>query len=159
MVLYSAVPLKRSQLFHKHSQNTSHSSPVRTSYGVSDVDLASGWYSASVPEGIYVISYNIGPRYNGTRLYSVNSAYQTDHLSIYIPQRARGTCYGERNWWFRSRIRPKLFVDNFRTNSLQGWSLYQLLAKCVETIKWLNMIKVLFDLNFGGGRWYIHIHW
>ena len=76
MALYRAVPLKRSQLFHKHSQNTSHSSPVRTSYGVSDFDLASCWYSASVLEVIYVISYNIGPRYNGTRLYSVNYAYQ-----------------------------------------------------------------------------------
>ena len=36
---------------------------------VSFVDPASDWYSASVPVNIYEISYNIGPRYNGTRLY------------------------------------------------------------------------------------------
>ena len=33
------------------------------------VDPASDWYSASVPVIIHVISYNIGPRYNGTWLY------------------------------------------------------------------------------------------
>ena len=31
--------------------------------------LACDWYSASVPVIIYVISYNIAPHYNGTRLY------------------------------------------------------------------------------------------
>ena len=29
---------------------------------------ASEWYSASVPVIVYIISYNIGPRYNGTQL-------------------------------------------------------------------------------------------
>ena len=33
------------------------------------VDQVSDWYSASVPVIIYVISHNIGQRYNGTRLY------------------------------------------------------------------------------------------
>ena len=32
-------------------------------------DPASDWYSASVPVIFYVISYNVGPRYNGTQLY------------------------------------------------------------------------------------------
>ena len=53
---------------HKYSQNTPHSSPVRTRYGVYFVNPASDWYSASVLVIIYVISYNIGSRYNGTRL-------------------------------------------------------------------------------------------
>ena len=35
---------------------------------MSFVDPASSWYHALVPVIIYVISYNIGPRYNGTRL-------------------------------------------------------------------------------------------
>ena len=34
------------------------------------VDSAFGWYSVSVPVKSYVISYNIGPTYNGTPLYS-----------------------------------------------------------------------------------------
>ena len=55
-------------LIHIHKK-TPHSSPVRVRYGVSFVDPGSDWYSASVPVIIYVISYNIGPRYNGTRLY------------------------------------------------------------------------------------------
>ena len=38
----------------------------RASYGMSFVDLASDWYSASVPVIIFVISYNIGPCYKGT---------------------------------------------------------------------------------------------
>ena len=38
-------------------------------YGLSSVDPASDWYSASVPAIIYAISYNIEPRYDGTRLY------------------------------------------------------------------------------------------
>ena len=33
------------------------------------LSTATRWYSASVPVIIHVISYNIGPRYNGTRLY------------------------------------------------------------------------------------------
>ena len=33
------------------------------------MDQTSDWYSASVSVIIYVISYNIGPRYNGIRLY------------------------------------------------------------------------------------------
>ena len=36
---------------------------------VSFVDSVSDWYSASVPAIIYALSYYIGPRYNGTRLY------------------------------------------------------------------------------------------
>ena len=37
------------------------------------VDPASDWYSVSVPIVIYVISYDIGPRYYGTWLYQVSS--------------------------------------------------------------------------------------
>ena len=53
-------------------KKTSHSSPVRASYGVSFVDQASDWYPASVPLIIYITSYNIGMCYNGTRLYSTS---------------------------------------------------------------------------------------
>ena len=63
------MPLKPGQFSYKHSQKTLHSSPVRASYGVHFVDPASDWYSASVHVIIYVTSYNIGPRYGGTRLY------------------------------------------------------------------------------------------
>ena len=37
-------------------------------FGVSFVDSASDWYSAKVAVIIYVMSYNNGQRYNGTRL-------------------------------------------------------------------------------------------
>ena len=51
--------------------------PVRARYGVSHVDPASEWYFASVLAIIYVISYNIWPRYNGTRLYMHNKWFST----------------------------------------------------------------------------------
>ena len=54
-------------------QKTPCSSPIRARYGVSFEDPASDWYSASVPVIIYVICYNIGLCYNGTRLYKVLS--------------------------------------------------------------------------------------
>ena len=54
-----------SQIFTK----TPHSSPVRARYGVTFVDPAFDWYSASVPVNIYVISYNIQPHFNDTQLY------------------------------------------------------------------------------------------
>ena len=50
-------------------QKTPQSSPVRVRYGVSLVDPASDWYFASVSAIINEISYNIGSRYNCTRLY------------------------------------------------------------------------------------------
>ena len=61
-------------IFCQNPQKTPHSSPVRARYGVYFVNLASEWYSASVPVIIYTISYNIGSRYNGTQLY-VHSYY------------------------------------------------------------------------------------
>ena len=63
--IYNAVPLYHGQFCHKYSQETSHSSPVRASYGVFFVDPASDWYSATVPVIVYVITCNIGSRYNG----------------------------------------------------------------------------------------------
>ena len=59
IVWYCAVPLWCVQFSHKYSQNTPHSSPVRPRYGVSFVDPASDWCSASVPAIIYAISYDI----------------------------------------------------------------------------------------------------
>ena len=56
-------------IFHKYSQKKPYSSPVRARYGVSFVDPASDWYSASVAVIIYIIYCYIGPRYNGTRLF------------------------------------------------------------------------------------------
>ena len=44
---------------------------------MSFVDPASDWYSVSVPVIIDVISYNIGPSYNGTWLY--NGGEDNDH--------------------------------------------------------------------------------
>ena len=38
---------------------------------MSFVDTESYWYAAWVPTNIYAISYYIGPRHNGTRLYQV----------------------------------------------------------------------------------------
>ena len=60
--IYSVVPLKRGQF----SQIFTNSLPVRSRYGVSFVDPASDWYSASLSDNIEAISYYIGPRYNGT---------------------------------------------------------------------------------------------
>ena len=64
---HSAVPSYCGQFFHKYSQKTPHSSPAFV-YPTSD------WYSASVLVIISVISYNIGPRYNGTRLHCHKNA-------------------------------------------------------------------------------------
>ena len=58
------MPLQRGQFSHKYPQKT-----PRSSYGVSFVDPAFDSYSASISVFINVISYNIEPRYNGTRLY------------------------------------------------------------------------------------------
>ena len=45
----SAGPVILHKFSHKYSQKTLHGSPVRLRYGVSFVDSASTWYSASVP--------------------------------------------------------------------------------------------------------------
>ena len=52
-----------------------HSSPVRARHGVSFVDSACDGHAAAVRAIIYVISYNIEPRYNGTRLYMSKVQY------------------------------------------------------------------------------------
>ena len=44
-------------IFSQYSQKTPHSSPIRASYGVSFVDPASDWHSASVPVIIYAIFF------------------------------------------------------------------------------------------------------
>ena len=64
---FGAVILRSifSQIFAKDTPWLAHW--VR--YGASFVDPASDWYSASVPVNISLISYNIGPHYNGTWLY------------------------------------------------------------------------------------------
>ena len=56
-------------------RNTAHSSPVMARYVVSFVDPASDWYSASLLVIKYLMSYDIGPRYNATRLYLVFNSY------------------------------------------------------------------------------------
>ena len=54
---YNAVPLWGGEFSKKYQQKTPHSLPVRARYGVSFVDPAFGWYSASVPTIINAISY------------------------------------------------------------------------------------------------------
>ena len=49
--------------------------PIARPLGLLSVDPASAWFSDPVSLIIYVISYNIGPRYNGTRLYDVIPRY------------------------------------------------------------------------------------
>ena len=63
-----------------HKRQTPHGSPVRARYGVSFVDLASDWYSASVPVIIYVIPCNIRLCYNGSWLYLVHHYRQTSDI-------------------------------------------------------------------------------
>ena len=67
--LQCGAVITQSIFFHKYSQKTPHSAPVRGTYGVHFVDPASDWYFASVPVIVYVISYNIGPLYNGILLW------------------------------------------------------------------------------------------
>ena len=70
---------------HIHKRHPIAHPPVWTSYGVSFVDPISDRCSATVPVIIYVISYNIGPRYNGTRLYSPRNLYlATNNLQMAI---------------------------------------------------------------------------
>ena len=54
--------------------------PRARPYGVSFVNPAPDWYSASVLVIIYVISYNIGPRYNSTRLYLTRRSWTSAGL-------------------------------------------------------------------------------
>ena len=75
----SSASLAFCQGIHRGPVNSPHKWPVtrkmfpfddvimRVRYGVSIVDPASDWYSASVPVIIYAISYNTGPCYNGTQ--------------------------------------------------------------------------------------------
>ena len=57
--------------FLTNIHKSTRSSPVRARYGVFFffANPASDWYSALVPVIIYIISYDFGPLYNGTRLY------------------------------------------------------------------------------------------
>ena len=66
-----------SQIFTKDTL----SSTIRVNYRVSFVDPASDWYSATVAVIILVISYNNGPRYNGTRLY-MHASLGLDGLTL-----------------------------------------------------------------------------
>ena len=69
---------------------------------MSFVDPASDWYSASVPVIIYVISYNNGPRYNGTRLY--HHIISVTHMKVGHPYiksmdvRCSNELLGRDNW-------------------------------------------------------------
>ena len=87
MLIQCGTVITRS-IFSQNSQKTPHSSTVRSGYGVSFVDPASDWYSASVPVIIYVIHYNIGPRYNGTRLWQGDDTmnWSSSNISPYFDQ-------------------------------------------------------------------------
>ena len=63
---YSTVHYIVVKFLKKYQQKTS------PSYGLSFVDPASGWYSASVPVIINAISYYNRLHYNGTQLYLVS---------------------------------------------------------------------------------------
>ena len=75
-------------------KKTPHSSPIRSRYGVSFVDSQSDSYSASVPVIIHVISYNIGPHYNGIRLYHI-SIMQTSQMTGYWQVCTTSPLWGE----------------------------------------------------------------
>ena len=61
--------------------------PIALPLGLFIVDPASAWVADPVSLIIYVISYNIGPRYNGTRLYDVIPRYVAWlWLVVCIPQ-------------------------------------------------------------------------
>ena len=68
---YSAVPIWDAQFSLKSYQNTPHSSPIMTRYGVLIVCPNSDSYLASVTAAMYAISYYIALRYNGTQLYII----------------------------------------------------------------------------------------
>ena len=79
--------VKRRSIFAQIFTKTPHSSSVRARYGVSVVDIASGWYSASVFVIIYVTSYNIRLRYNGIQLFiTVVSNWQEYNLLFSVNQ-------------------------------------------------------------------------
>ena len=107
---YSAVPLKRGQFSHKYSQKTYHSSPVR--YGLSFVDPASDWYSASVP----VI---IGLRYNGTLLYLARrwTFIQICHPVMFLPNNINIgllRIYSPSHWCYHSEINNFCVLKTFQ---------------------------------------------
>ena len=65
--IYSALPFKAVDFL-----TDVHEWHPKARYWVSFVDPVSDWYSTSIPAFIYVISYDIGQRYNDTRLYYHN---------------------------------------------------------------------------------------
>ena len=85
-------------IFSQKSQKT-----VRARYGVSFVDPASDWYSTSIPLIIYVMSYNIGPRYNGTRLYKIIHVFPAFPLAMDDYEILLMTWWRNSNWPTRSR--------------------------------------------------------
>ena len=101
------VVMARSTLL-KIPTETPHSSPVRASYGVSFVGSHSDLYSASVTAVMHTISFHIGPRYNGTRLYSTQTKHCTDMFrlawfSLAYTQQSRNYWYSIR-WIVKSRV-------------------------------------------------------
>ena len=119
---------------------TAHNSPVRVCYEMLFVDLALDWYYASVLVIIYVISYNIGPGYNGTPLYfllelitqslcfAAGAGNCTDPLidfprAIYSARVLNNKCivwrpyeaikYASTDWKHSFHNSPSLLADNF----------------------------------------------
>ena len=112
--------------FLKILTETPHSSAVRARYFVgSHSDL----YSASVTAVMHTISFHIGPRYNGTRLYSTQTKHCTDMFrlawfSLAYTQQSRKYWYSIR-WIVKSRVTDFQGLRLFTGVSLT--SMYKLL--------------------------------
>ena len=128
------MPLWRGLFSYKYSQNTPHSSPVRARYRVSFMNLASDWYSASVPIIMYAISYYFSPRYNGTRLYSVSSVSKMLHVIISFSQH---------------------LISHLRINKISTWSnhhyhhqIESLLPYPFFTVRWKWFFRAIYWYRF-----------
>ena len=103
---------------------------------MSFVDPASDRYSAWVPVIIHVISYNIGPRYNGTQLYVYVYIY------IYIYTRMYNRIAWHTSWgWLHGYDHIHDEQCKFKTqyyfcSSSYGPSLHLFQALCQSQNKW-----------------------
>ena len=102
-------------------------------YGVSLVEPASDWYSAPVPVIMYAIFYNIGPRYNGTR------------LQVFLPINPVKTCPNVFHGIPILRKTVKFHNYTFSPRSLMEWHrivrfitllYYALVNGLLEPIRW-----------------------
>ena len=108
---YSAVPLQRSQLSPRSSQNTPHSSPVRARYWMHFMGINCDLFSTSDAAVMYAISCYIEPRYKALDCILISAMGGGGEIVLLL--------YARSKWWFLTSC----------------FLCVGLLAKCPVTVK------------------------